>query len=95
MGIVIDLSKNGSGGGDGSVVISQNVANYSSLVAGTVIGEIAYVYNSEGTQWLPFSLGGTYYPNGFYVWDGVKWVSDRNAISKALSDLVGTTKSVS
>ena len=45
-----------------------------------VVGDLAYVKDSEGTKWAPGSLFGTYYPAGVYVYDGVDWVSDRNAI---------------
>jgi hypothetical protein len=34
-----------------------------------------YVVSSLGTWWLPFSLGGTYKPNGFYYSDGVTWTT--------------------
>lgn len=48
-------------------------------------GDIAYLENSQGTQWLPGTLGGSYYPKGFYVYDSVDgWVSDRNAIAAQL-----------
>lgn len=75
-----------NGGGVGSVPITQQATQYSNLVAGTSIGQIAYVENSEGTAWLPSTLGGTYYPAGFYLWNGSDWVSDRNAIAKQLAD---------
>lgn len=58
--------------------------NYSALPNGAQSGEVAYVKESEGTQWLPSTLGGAYYPAGWYVWDGTVWVSDRNAIADAL-----------
>lgn len=33
-------------------------------------------------------MGGTYYPEGWYSWDGVKWVSDRNAIANAINQII-------
>lgn len=81
--------------GTGAFALIKYVANtYSDLITtvappstpGITIGWLAYVYNSQGTAWLPGALGGTYYPNGFYVWQGTDWVSDRNAIAKALED---------
>ena len=75
-----------NGGRVGSVPITQQATQYSNLVAGTSIGQIAYVESSEGTAWLPSTLGGTYYPAGFYLWNGSDWVSDRNAIAKQLAD---------
>jgi len=50
-------------------------------------GELAYVNSSQGTAWLPGTLGGTYYPEGWYVWNGTAWVSNRNDISNELNDI--------
>lgn len=32
-----------------------------------------WVSNSQGTQWLPGSYGGTYYPKGLYYFNGATW----------------------
>ena len=80
--------KQGGGNGSSGVTITQTANNYSSLSSGTTVGDLAYVYNSQGTAWLPGSLGGTFYPKGFYVWDGLIWVSDRNAIANQLQQNV-------
>tara|TARA_R110002153_G_scaffold6071_2_gene27833 strand:+ start:337 stop:3018 length:2682 start_codon:yes stop_codon:yes gene_type:complete len=61
--------------------------NYSSLVIGTQVGELAFVTSSEGTAWLPSTLGGSYYPSGWYVWDGTDWVSNKNATSAELDSI--------
>ena len=61
--------------------------NYSSLVVGTQVGELAFVTSSEGTAWLPSTLGGSYYPSGWYVWDGTDWVSNKNATSAELDSI--------
>jgi hypothetical protein len=66
------------------VVIQQQAENFSALVDGIEIGDIAYVESSQGTSWLPATMGGTYYPAGFYLWDGIVWTSDRNAIALQL-----------
>lgn len=43
------------------------VANYSALPpVGTSPGQMYIVLASQGTKWLPGSLGGTYYPKGYY-----------------------------
>ena len=73
-------------GTPGDSVITQQVASYSNLVAGTVTGQLAYVESAQGTTWLPGGLGGSYYPAGLYLWTGASWVSDRNAIATALQD---------
>jgi len=62
-------------------------SNFSSLEPGTQIGQLAYTSNSEGTAWLPSTLGGSYYPKGWYVWDGTDWVSDRNTTAAQLESL--------
>lgn len=36
--------------------------------------EFFVVENSQGTSWLPGSLGGTFYAKGFYYSNGVSWV---------------------
>ena len=65
-----------NGGGDsGSIPENQFVDSYSDLPDPTTTQyEIWVAKNAEGSQWLPGSLGGTYYPEGGYVSDGVKWI---------------------
>ena len=65
-----------NGSGDtGSIPANQFVANYSSLPDPTTVPyQIWICENAEGTQWLPGSLGGTYYPEGGYVSNGTKWI---------------------
>ena len=66
---------NGGGGDTGSIPANQFVANYSALPDPTTIPyQIWICENAEGTQWLPGSLGGTYYPEGGYVSNGTKWI---------------------
>lgn len=50
------------------------VANYSALPDPTTVGgKFYWVSNSQGTRWLPGSLGGTYYSAGMYYSNGVSW----------------------
>lgn len=50
------------------------VANYSALPAvATVTGRFYWTSASQGTSWLPGSLGGTYYSAGLYYSNGVSW----------------------
>ena len=58
--------------------------DFSSLEDGKVVGQLAYVINSQGTAWLPSTLGGSYYPKGWYVWNGTNWISDRNSTASEL-----------
>lgn len=69
---------------DTGVGLSQKVVAFGDLVSGTLEGDLAYVENSQGVKWLPSTLGGTYYPAGWYIWTGLEWVSDRNAIANQL-----------
>lgn len=50
------------------------VANYSALPDPTTVsGKFYWCENSQGTSWLPGSLGGTYYNSGMYYSNGVSW----------------------
>lgn len=50
------------------------VANYSALPDPTTVsGKFYWCENSQGTSWLPGSLGGTYYNSGLYYSNGVSW----------------------
>lgn len=56
-------------------IVDGYILNYSSLPpANTNTNKIYIVVNSQGTRWLPGSLGGTYYPKGFYMSDGTNWI---------------------
>ena len=60
-----------SGSGGSSIIV---VANYSALPDPTTVsGEFYWVSNSQGTKWLPGSLGGTYYNSGLYYSNGTTW----------------------
>lgn len=53
------------------------VANYSALPDPTTVAtQFWYVINSQGTSWLPGSLGGTYYPDGTYYSTGAVWITN-------------------
>lgn len=65
----------------GAEFIKQTAQTYSQLLDGELVGDVAYVKASEGTKWLPGTVGGTYYPAGWYQWNGTEWFSDRNAIA--------------
>jgi len=56
------------------------VANYSAFPApNTVAGYMYICISSQGTSWLPGSLGGTYYPEGFYYSTGSAWIYSKTA----------------
>ena len=75
-----------SSSGGSSTPFIFTATNYTALleVVGMQDGDLAYVSNSQGTSWLPGTVGGTYYPQGIYVYASGSWVSDRNAISYEL-----------
>ncbi len=50
------------------------------------LNQIAYIYNSQGTPYLPGSWGGNYYPQGTYIYNGTNWVNDNNALNNQLQD---------
>jgi len=83
----LNLGFNSASGGSGAGA-SQVVYGFTDLVAGIEAGELAYVETSEGTAWLPGTIGGTYYPKGWYLWSGSAWTSDRNAIAEELNQAV-------
>ena len=68
----------------GGTVVAQKAPQYSDLTDGEEVGDMAYVNQSEGTPWLPGTVGGTYYPAGWYLWNGTAWISDRNNITNQL-----------
>lgn len=65
MGTYIDIKTNRN---------IPTVANYSALPApASVVNEYYWVLASQGTAWLPGSMGGTYYPLGLYYSNGTTW----------------------
>jgi len=87
--IHLDESSSSSSGGVDSYLGS--FSNYSNLISShptADFGQLATTLSSEGTKYLPFNLGGTYRPEGTWVWDGAKWKSNTAEISKAINDLV-------
>lgn len=56
-------------------IVDGYIFNYSALPPANLnTNKIYLVSNSQGTKWLPGSLGGTYYARGFYVSDGTNWI---------------------
>ena len=53
----------------------ENVDNYSSLPSASDNPDTFYlVLNSQGTWWLPGSLGGDFYSKGLYYSNGTSWI---------------------
>lgn len=77
----------GGGGTSSPQPFAFTADNYTDLLnlSGMTDGDLAYVVNSEGTAWLPGTIGGSYYPNGIYIYATGTWTSDRNAIALQLS----------
>ena len=73
--------------------IEQIALNYSALRDGSKEGALAFVEQSQGTAWLPYTVGGTYYPKGWYIWDGMQWISSKSNVAEAL-DAAGGTGSI-
>jgi len=71
MGQVSNSIMIGTGGGGTTITV---VANYSALPDPTTVsGQFYWAEASQGTSWLPGSLGGTYYNSGMYYSNGVSW----------------------
>jgi hypothetical protein len=68
--------------GENVLTLHQRAEKYSLLEDGEVLGALVYVSEPEGSQWLPGTMGGAYYPAGWYIWNGTNWISDRNSIAK-------------
>lgn len=70
--------------------IKNNVQNYTELltVQTPELYEFAYVRESQGTQWLPAGIGGTYYGSGLYMWNGVEWQEDDTNVFNQLEQLI-------
>ena len=76
------------GGTSGIIPENQFVDNYSSLPnPTTTLHQIWVCQNSEGIQWLPGSLGGTYYPEGVYISDGTKWIYHKDNYQATQSEV--------
>lgn len=70
----IDLWNTPEAGGIGYSGVANN---YSALpAAASVSGQFWYVLHSQGTSWLPGTLGGTYYPDGTYYSTGTEWITN-------------------
>lgn len=78
---------NSGSGGSGSGY-AGTATNYAGLPDPTLhSGEFYYVINSQGTKWLPGTLGGTYYKSGTYYSNGTSWVTDVMPNQAAQSDV--------
>ena len=81
------LRTSGSGGGGGGTTINT-VANYSALPpASSATGQFYWCEASQGTKWLPFSVGGTYYPLGMYYSNGTTWEYSETPYQATLSEV--------
>ena len=70
------INKINSGAAIGGVEQIDVVNQYSDLPPSSSVPDKFYwVTNSQGTSWLPGSLGGTYYSDGLYYSNGTSWES--------------------
>ena len=71
----------------GTFTFDGEYANYTALttaIPAGLAGRFAYVLNSQGTSWLPGSLGGTYYGAGWYYDTGSIWANKNDEIFQGL-----------
>lgn len=74
--------------------LSQKVNLFADLISGNEAGDLSFVEQAQGTSWLPNTLGGTYYPSGWYVWNGSEWIADKNAVAVQLETSVLNISSI-
>lgn len=84
MGKVIHIDGTGGGSGQGYIGVFANYTALTTAYPTAPLYSLAYVENSQGTAWLPFSWGGTFYSKGTYVWNGSEWDSSVDDIANAL-----------
>ena len=94
IGTVIHGEDDGAGGGNaqGSSYVGTFL-DYNALVAAfptANFGDLAVIENDQGTKWLPWTVGGTYYPQGTYYWDGTEWLSNVEDIAEELQNILNT-----
>jgi hypothetical protein len=56
-------------------------------LATAVSGKFYWCEASQGTKWLPFSVGGTYYPLGMYYSNGVTWEYSETPYQATLAEV--------
>lgn len=79
-----NTASGGSGAQDPINYQAQNYTELSTIATDPQLNELAYCRESEGIKWLPWSLGGTYYPAGLYYYNGIEWKSDRTNITEQI-----------
>lgn len=86
----------GSGGGGGSIL---TVDFFTDLPNGVDNDSTAFVLYKQGTKWLPGSLGGTYYPAGWYIYRAGNWTSIEVPVDEELKNygdlIAGNISSIS
>jgi len=79
---------NAASGGSGAGTVINTVSNFASLPDATLVSNDFYWCEaSQGTKWLPFSVGGTYYPLGMYYSNGVSWEYSESPYQATLSEV--------
>lgn len=90
MGVILtDGNKLGTGGGSSQIIVVQNFSALPDPT--TVAGKFYWASETEGTKWLPGSLGGTFYNSGLYYSNGISWEYQETPHNATLSQVnVGT-----
>jgi hypothetical protein len=79
---------NPASGGSGAGTVINTVSNFAGLPDPTLVSNDFYWCEaSQGTKWLPFSVGGTYYPLGMYYSNGVTWEYSESPYQATLSEV--------
>ena len=83
---------NSSGGGAGAINVVQF---YNDLpLVQDASGLFYFVTEPQGTQWLPGSFGGQYYPQGLYYSNGVAWKYMNKTAYRDIDNYFSTSQTI-
>lgn len=82
------------GGGSNHLGVFDNYTDLTTQYPTASVGDLAYVENSQGTAWLPGTLGGTFYSKGVYMWNGSFWDSSVDEIAAQLEQNINDIMSL-
>lgn len=83
---------NSSGGGAGAINVVQFYNDLPSVQDAS--GLFYFVTEQQGTQWLPGSLGGQYYPQGLYYSNGVAWKFMNKTAYRDIDNYFSTSQTI-
>ena len=83
--VAFDGCKTGAGGSGVAITV---VLNYSALPdPTTVTNKYYWAEETEGTKWLPLSVGGTFHNSGLYYSNGTEWQNSKTPFQATLAEV--------